>query len=138
MNKKNIWYRLLRKMCNMYANKVKKKEIGNGVGRLTFGNGVSFRKACRRPLLTARLSERNPIAQREPTHPLPYLFFLTSFAYMLHILRSNLYTRYIFLFMPSSPDFHFAMHSKIQDPCACQWRGTGFFRELRGRVVRRS
>ena len=37
-------------MCNMYANEVKKKEIGEGVGRLTFANGASFRKACRRPL----------------------------------------------------------------------------------------
>ena len=29
----------------------KKKEVGEGMGRLTFGNGVSSRKACRRPLL---------------------------------------------------------------------------------------
>ena len=38
-------------MCNMYANEVKKKEIGEGVGRLTLGNGAFFSEGVQAPLV---------------------------------------------------------------------------------------
>ena len=51
MNQKNLPGIDYFAKCVRFMRMRLKKKIGEGVGRLTFGNGASFRKACRRPLL---------------------------------------------------------------------------------------